>query len=174
MPTVIFELYLPPSTTKRVVLYRWDREPADGIINPATYLRDSVIEWITPDGRLQLCPLEECKALCFVTETGKPDLFTDHSLFERRPRVPGLWTRFVFRDGSLLDGILSHNLLEWPNSGYFIVPPHAKATRQKVFIPRAALVRTELRGVVGGLGPAATKREELSPRPGRQLTMFDS
>lgn len=166
---------MPPSTTKRVVLYRWDREPAEGIINPAAYLVDRLIEWMTPEGRLQLCPFEECKALCFVTETGKPDLFTGHNLFERRPRVPGLWTRFVFRDGALLDGILSHNLLEWPEAGYFIVPPQAKATRQRVFIPRAALTRTELRGVVGGSSVAVAKREEIEPGGrGRQLSMFDS
>ncbi len=166
---------MPPSTTKRVVLYRWDREPADGIINPAAYLLDRVIEWITPDGRLQLCPFEECKALCFVSETGKADLFSQHNLFERRPRVPGLWTRFVFRDGALLDGILSHNLLEWPAGGYLIVPPQARASRQRVFIPRPALVRTELRGVVGGLGLSAAKREEIrSHSGGRQLTIFDS
>ncbi|MBV8867303.1 MAG: hypothetical protein JO210_18040 [Acidobacteriaceae bacterium] len=165
---------MAPSTTKRVVLYRWDREPVDGIINPAGYLLENLIEWITPDGRLQLCSFEECKALCFVTEVGKSDLFTEHNLFERRPRVPGLWTRFVFRDGALLDGILSHNLLEWPNSGYFIVPPKAKATRQKVFIPRAALTKTELRGVVGGFGVALAKQEEIQFRlSGRQLSMFD-
>jgi hypothetical protein len=165
---------LPPSTTKRVVLYRWDRQPSEGIVNPSGYLLDDRIEWITPDGRLQFCLLEDCKALCFVSENGKADLFTEHNLFERRPRVPGLWTRFSFRDGGILDGILAHNLLEWPISGYFIVPPQARANRQRVFIPRVALVGTELRGVVGGSGLSARKNEKFKRvTPARQLTIFD-
>jgi hypothetical protein len=129
---------------------------------------------MTPDGRLQFCLFEDCKALCFVSESGRPDLFTEHNLFERRPRVPGLWTRFSFRDGGILDGILAHNLLDWPVSGYLIVPPQARANRQKVFIPRVALVATELRGVVGGSGLAALKSEKSKRlTPARQLSIFD-
>lgn len=94
-------------------------------------------------------------------------------MFERRPRVPGLWTRFRFRDGSVLDGILSHNLLEWPAEGYYVIPPQARASRQRVFIPRAALTATELRGVVGA--PAIPKRHDASlEKAARQLPMFDS
>lgn len=166
---------MAPSTTKRVILYRWDRLPADGIINPASYLLDDRIEWITPDGRLQFCALEDCKALCFVSETGKDNLFTEHNLFERRPRVPGLWTRFLFRDGAILDGVLSHNLIEWPTAGYLIVPPQARPNRQRVFIPRIALTGTELRGVVGGWGRGASKGgEPVRDQRSRQLTIFDA
>ncbi len=165
---------MPPSTAKRIVLYRWDRPPAEAIINPSAYLFDDRLEWLTPEGRVQSCGLEECKALCFITETGKADLFLEHNRFERRPRVPGLWTRFTFRDGEVLDGILSHNLLEWPTTGYFIVPPQAKATRQRVFIPRVALSGTELRGVVGGSGLARADRELVKQKGATQLTIFDS
>ncbi len=166
---------MAPSTTKRVILYRWDRLPSDGIINPSSYLLDDRIEWITLDGRLQFCALEDCKALCFVSESGKADLFTEHNLFERRPRVPGLWTRFLFRDGAVLDGVLSHNLIEWPTSGYLVVPPQARANRQRVFVPRIALMGTELRGVVGGWGRPVGKSGEIGlDQRSRQLTIFDS
>lgn len=158
-----------------MVLYRFDRQPLEGIVNPGAYLLEDHIELITLNGALQNAKYGEFKALCFVSEAGQPDLFTQHNLFERRPKVPGLWTRFSFRDGDKLDGILSHNLLEWPQMGYFITPPRSGATRQRVFVPRAALVGTELRGVVGTsvAGAALRKRPALASDDG-QLTMFDS
>ncbi len=165
---------MPSSTAKRVVLYRFDRQPVEGIINPAAYLLERHVELITLDGNIQTALYTELKALCFVSEVGRADLFTDHSLFERRPKVPGLWTRFSFRDGDRLDGILSHNLLDWPETGYFITPPRAGAGRQRVFVPRAALKGTELRGVVGrsGLSSRRGQRRRAS-ETSSQLTMFD-
>ena len=145
----------------------------EAIINPAAYLTDDRVEWITTDGKVQSCLLAECKVLCFVSETGKADLFTVHNLFERRPRVPGLWTRFTFRDGHVLDGILSPNLLEWPLPGYLITPPQARASRYKVFIPRLALTRTELRGVVGGSGRPSAGAFQEPAYDGRQIQMFE-
>ena len=166
---------LPSSTAKRVVLYRFDRQPVGGIVNPAAYLLEDRLELITFDGNLHSVLFTECKALCFVSESAQPDLFTSHSLFERRPKVPGLWTRFTFRDGDRLDGILSHNLLEWPLAGYFITPPRAGASRQRVFVPRAALIGTELRGVVGRSAVSLRGREEPAGAVDQsQLTMFDS
>ena len=166
---------MPASTAKRVVLYRFDRHPLEGIVNPGTYLLDKGIELITLDGNLQAMPYTEMKALCVISEAGRADLFTEHNMFERRPKVPGLWTRFMFRDGDRLDGILSHNLLDWPQPGYFVTPPRAGPTRQRVFVPRAALIGTELRGVVGRslvAGGQRTKKGIVDR--GGQLTMFDS
>lgn len=116
----------------------------------------------------------EVKALCFVSEGGQADLFTEHTLFARRPKQPGLWTRFTFRDGDQLDGLLSSNLLEWPEWGYSAVPPRAGATRQWVFIPRLAVTGVELRGVVSR--PAAPKRpgsHKAVEAEETQLTMFE-
>lgn len=165
---------MPPSTTKRVILYRWNRQPDEGFINPASYLQPDHLEWLSADGHLQQLGFEQCKAVCFVSDNGQADLFTNHNLFERRPRVPGLWTRFFLRDGSVLDGLLSHNLLEWPDVGFLIIPPQARATRQKVFLPRLALSATELRGVVGASGsPLARKTDMALDLTARQLSIFD-
>jgi hypothetical protein len=158
-----------------VTLYRFDRQPLEGIVNPSGYLLDDHVELITLNGSLQNVRYGEFKALCFVSEGGAADLFTEHNLFERRPKVPGLWTRFWFRDGDRLDGILSHNLLDWPAMGYFITPPRSGAARQRVFIPRAAVIKTELRGVVGTSATAAALRKRSgAARDQGQLTMFDS
>lgn len=130
---------------------------------------------MTLSGNLQQIAYPEMKALCFVTEIGKTDLFREHNLFERRPKIPGLWTRFTLRDGDQLDGILSHNLLEWPPTGYLFAPPRAGIGRQRVFLPRSAVTATELRGVVGVSSRAAvTKSGAATGRAGGQLSMFDS
>jgi len=144
----------------------------EGIVNPGGYLLDDHVELITTTGSIQTPRYSEFKALCFVSETGKPDLFTDHPLFERRPKVPGLWTRFTFRDGDRLDGILSHDLLDWPVAGYFITPPRAGPVRQRVLIPRAALIGTELRGVVGRSTVAKGRKETEKPEDAAQIPMF--
>ena len=163
------------STSKRVVLYRFDRQPVEGVVNPAAYLLDDGIELITLAGNVQTARYAEFKALCFISESGQADLFSEHPLFERRPKVAGLWTRFTFRDGDRLDGILSHNLIEWPSTGYLITPPKAGVTRQRVFVPRAALVGTELRGVVGRSAVSALHRDKHpAEQAGDQLSMFDS
>jgi hypothetical protein len=157
---------------KRVILYRFDRKPVEAIVSPTTYLGESHIELITVGGNLQVAPYSEVKALCFASEPGRDDLFSEHNMFERRPKAAGLWTRFTLRDGDKLDGILPHNLLDWPASGYLITPPRAGANRQLVFIPRAALSGTELRGVVGVSAVSEGIRKRAT-RSANQLTIFD-
>lgn len=157
-----------------MILYRFDRQPVEGIINPGTYLLPQSVELITVAGALQNTLYTDLKALCFISESGASDLFKEHKVFERRPKVPGLWTRFTFKDGDRLDGILSHNLLDWPEMGYVITPPRAGATRQRVFIPRAALIGTELRGVVGRSALASKQLATEGTDGQDQLSMFDS
>lgn len=164
---------LPSSTVKRVLLYRFDRLPAEGIVNPSAYLLNEGVELISVGGTLQIISFREIKALCFISESGKATLFSEHNYFERRPKSPGLWTRFTLRDGDELDGILPHNLLDWPESGYVITPPKAGATRQRVFLPRAALTRTELRGVVGRSAAQPVSRRPSRPEQENQLNIFD-
>lgn len=163
------------STAKHGFLYRFDRQPMQVIVGGGTYLSRENLECITPDGTLHRMAFSELKALCFYSEMGAPDLFAVHNLFERRPKVPGLWTRFTFKDADVLDGILSHNLLEWPTAGYLITPPRAGSNRQRVFIPRQAVIGTELRGVVGrsALASRQTAKMQQLDEAG-QLRMFDS
>ena len=156
-----------------MVLYRFERQPLEGIISPGAYLGDVGIELMSLEGTLLVYAYPDVKALCFVHESGDPRLFSHHKLFERRPRVPGLWTRFTLLDGDQLDGILPHSLLEWPSQGYTITPPHAGGLRQRVFIPRVAVKATELRGVVGvSVAGGGQRRPKGQPAPDDQLNMF--
>jgi hypothetical protein len=163
---------LAASTAKRVFIYRFDRQPLEGIVNPGTCFQEKHVEVISPNGNLIGVTYGELKALCYVSDNAEADLFDVHAFFDRRPKAPGLWTRFTFRDGARLDGVLSHNLLEWPEQGYFVTPPHAGTQRQRVFIPRLALTNTELRGVVGTSAAKVGGRRQAEPVD-RQLPMFE-
>jgi hypothetical protein len=164
---------LAASTSKRIFIYRFDRQPLEGVVNPLSCFLENQVELITLEGTFIGVGYNEMKALCFVSDTTGPDLFEVHTTFERRPKVAGLWTRFTFRDGAKLDGILSHNLLDWPEKGYFATPPHAGLHRQRVFIPRAALIGTEIRGVVGSAALAIRERRKSDRPIELQLPMFD-
>jgi hypothetical protein len=143
------------------------------MVDPGAYLLPTGLEVMTSTGNLQLVHFRDVKAVCFATEVGPENLFSANNLFERRPKAPGLWARFTLKDGDRLDGILSHNLLEWPESGYFITPPRPSASRGRVFLARAALLGTELRGVVG----VSSANQQFTPQESEkqaQLRMFDS
>ena len=163
------------STTKRAILYRFDRQPSESLVHAETYLSEVGVEIMTRDGNLQSVDYTEVKALCFGAEGAPADLFTSPAVFERRPKTAGLWTSFVLRDGDVLEGVLPHNLLEWPKQGYLLTPPRSGTYRQRVFIPRLAVRETVLRGMVGKPRQAFAKK---NVQPGaadaaRQLSMFD-
>ncbi len=157
------------NTAKRVVAYRFGRQPLEAHVNAATFLRDEGAELLSTAGVLQVISYQELKAICFVGETARFDLFQAHPIFERRPRFPGLWARFTLRDGDQIDGLLPSNLIEWPKHGFTLTPPRASSLRQKVFIPREALDRTDLQGVIGAGGRWKQGRKGAE----NQLEMFD-
>lgn len=121
------------------------------------------------EGSVEVIPYAQLKAVCFVAEPGHSDLFQTDRFFARRPRLPGLWTRFTLRDGDRIDGILPHNLSDWPRQGYMATPPRASALRQKMFIPREAIQATELQGVIG----VAKEKTKPNKQSAGQLRMFD-
>lgn len=161
------------STAKHVVAYRFERQPVEGYVNSATFLDLPALELLTKAGSVQTIPISELKAVCFTGEPARFDLFDADLLFERRPRMPGLWTRFTLRDGDRIDGILPHNLRDWPAKGFIFIPPRAPVIGQRVFVPREALTRTEFQGVIG---VAAARREKPVRKPPAQgqLEMFET
>jgi hypothetical protein len=140
-------------------------------LNPADSLREAHVEMITAGGVLQQVPYEELKAICISAAGTKTNLFVEGSAFERRPKLAGLWVRFLLRDGDRLEGILPPDLLEWPARGFWMTPPHAGPGRQRVFLARQALRNTEVLGVIGAKRWLAAKEQRPTPRD-QQLPMF--
>jgi hypothetical protein len=165
---------LASSTAKHVVVYRFERQPVDGFVNPTTFLLADGIELLTKSGAVQTIPYSELKAVCFIGEPSRSDLFETPVLFERRPRIPGLWTRFTLRDGDQIDGVLPHNLADWPAAGFMFTPPRAPSLGQRVFVPRNALAHTEFQGVIDVAAGAKAKPSKKPPVRDGQLEMFES
>ncbi len=157
-----------------MILYRFDRQPLEGFLGGNRFSSADEIELMSLEGKLQHYSYSEVKAVCFLTESSPATLFSEHNLYDRRPKLPGLWTRFYFRDGDVLDGLLSPNLAEWPEAGFSATPPRSGFLRQRVFIPRAAILGTELRGIIGkSVRTVSSRSEAKSNTRDGQIPMFN-
>lgn len=137
------------STTKKVVIRRFDREPLAGYVNPQTYLSPGGVELLSLNGAVMRVPLEEIKSVDFVRDFEVEEESPEPRIFYSRPKTEGLWVRMRFRDGELMDGLLSNNLLQLQPQGFTVVPPNPSSRRQRLFIPRAALTEMQVLAVVG-------------------------
>ncbi|HZT30461.1 MAG TPA: hypothetical protein VFA33_11285 [Bryobacteraceae bacterium] len=157
------------STTKKVRVTRFDREPVLGYVNPQTYLRGTGVELLTPDGGFSTIPYEDVKTVCFVRDFEAPEPAVERRTFHTRPKMDGLWVRARFRDGEILDGILANNLLQLDAQGFTLIPPDPTSNNQRLFLPRAALTEIQVLGVVG----SPLRRPKPKPAPQEQIGLFD-
>jgi len=160
---------LAVSTTKKVRISRFDREPLVGFVNPQTYLRPSGVELLTPDGNFSVIPYDEVKAVQFVKDFEPPDPGSERKVFTTRPKMDGLWVRVKFRDGEVMDGILANNLLNLEHQGFTLVPPDPYSNNQRLFLPRIALTELQVLGVVG----SPLRRRKPKAVPKEQIGLFD-
>jgi len=160
---------LAVSTTKKVRISRFDREPLLGFVNPQTYLRPNGVELLTPDGNFALLPYDEIKAVQFVKDFDPPDPGSERKVFSTRPKMDGLWVRVKFRDGEVMDGILANNLLLVEAQGFTVVPPDPYSNNQRLFLPRIALAELQVLGVVGS--PLRRRKPKVVPKG--QIGLFD-
>ena len=157
------------STSKKVRISRFDREPILGYVNPQTYLRPAGVEIITKDGNLSVVPYEEVKCVQFVRDFEPLEPSAERKVFNTRPKMDGLWVRARFRDGEVIDGILTNNLLALESAGFTIVPPDPYSNNQRLFLPRTALAELQVLGVVG----SPLRRPKAKAVPKEQIGLFD-
>jgi hypothetical protein len=152
------------STVKKVIVRRFDREALNGFINPLSYLQPLHLELLRPEGSLVLLPYEEVKSVSFVKdfEAGEEP----NRIFLNRPKLDGVWVRMEFRDGDRLDGILPNDLLAWEIAGFTVTPPEPDSNNQRVFVPRQALRKIQVLGIVGSPLRAKRRAKEASPDQG--------
>ena len=158
------------STTKKVLVRRFDRETLAGFVNPQAFLQPAGVELLRPDGAVVVLPYPEVKTVFFVREFDSAEEQPALKVFNTRPKTGGLWVRMRFRDGEIMEGILVNDLLRLEPSGFMIVPPDPTFTQQRVFVPKAALESCEVLGVVGS--PLGRRK----PKPGSedQIRLFDT
>src|SRR5688572_789621 len=157
------------STAKKVLIRRFDREPLTGFVNAHGYLQPGGVELLTPGGTVSVVPYEEIKVVYFVKDFDSSEE-PERKIFNTRPKMNGLWVRMLLRDGEMMDGILSNDLLQLAPGGFTLVPPDTSSNNQKLFVPRAALTQMHVLGVVGS---PLTHRKKKPPVPKEQIGLFE-
>jgi hypothetical protein len=160
---------LAVSTTKKVLVTRFDREALSGFVNPQSYLQPEGLELLSQNGAVNVVPYPEVKLVCFVRDFQQGEPRKELRLFTTRPKMEGLWVRMQFRDGDVMDGMLPNNLLQLDSYGLSVVPPDPGFQNQRIFVPKVALSTVQVLGVVGS--PLRIRKPK--PKPKEQLEMFE-
>ena len=160
---------MPASTNKKVLVLRFDRETLPGFVSPQTWLQTDGLELLSASGSVATIPYGDVRFVCFVRDFDQGEPRRELRTFTTRPKTTGLWLRLHFRDGEIMDGIMSNNLLQVEPHGFSFIPPDPGYQNQKVFVPRAALATIQVLGVVG----SPLKAARTKPTPKEQLEMFD-
>ncbi len=156
------------STTKKVILDRFDRERICGFVQPQSYLQPGGVEVMSPDGSVGLVPYTQIKAVSFVRDLGGEGVFSERREFLARPKALGLWVELRFRDGDLIQGVLPNNLQMLEPQGYAFSPPETAGNAQHVFVPRQALAEVQVLGVNGTRKKPAVRQPDL-----QQFRLFE-
>lgn len=152
------------STTKKVLVRRFDRPVLRGYIHPVSFLQPDGIELLSENGNVTLAPYSEIKYISFVREFDAPPE-EERRTFLTRPKMAGLWLSLRFRDGETWEGVMPNNLLQVEPLGFSIIPPDSFGNQQRIFAPRSALVEVQVLGVIGSpltrRKPKAVAKEQI-------------
>ena len=77
------------STTKKVLVTRFDREPLAGFVNPQSYLQAGGLELLSQSGAVSVVPYGEIKLVCFVRDFQQGEPRKELRLFTTRPKMEG-------------------------------------------------------------------------------------
>src|SRR5258708_15415188 len=156
-----------PSTHKKVIVRKQDRDSISGYVAPANFVVDGKLELLNTSGNVVAIDLRDIKADYFVREFSDSDVMS-RKTFTTRPRTQGLWVRLKFKDNEVIQGLMSHDLVQNPAHGFLINPPDLRSNTQRVFVPRASLQSVTVMTVVG----SAHRRRKWPPDT-RQVTLFE-
>ena len=155
-----------PSTHKKVVVRKTDRDSVNGYVAPADFVREGKLELLNTSGNVVAIDLKDIKVVYFVREFGESDS-TARKTFTSRPRTEGLWVRLKFKDSEVMEAMMPNDLGLIPVEGYLVNPPDLRANTQRIFVPRMALESLTVLAVIGG-----TRRKRKGMPDTRQVPMF--
>ncbi len=138
-----------PSTHKKVVVRKMDRDFIHGYVAPANYIADGKVEVLNTAGNVVAIDLKEVKGVYFVRDFGDAESL-NRKTFTTRPRSEGLWVRLRFRDNEIMEGMMPNDLALISAEGYLINPPDTRSNTQRIFVPRSALAELTVLAVIGG------------------------
>ncbi len=152
------------SANKKVLIARFDRETLSGFVRSPDGFEPDGFDLLTPEGAHVRVAYSEIKVVCFVKDFEAGETWQKQRSFATRPKSPGIWVRFAFRDGDMLEGIAPNNLLLVEGAGFHVIPPDPTFQNQRIFVPRAALNEVQVLGVIG----SPLKRRKPAAEPARQ------
>jgi hypothetical protein len=155
-----------PSTHKKVIVRKMDRDSVSGYVTPARYIQDGKLELLNQAGTVIGIDLREIKGVYFVREFGDSETLA-RKTFTTRPRTEGLWVRLKFKDGEIIEGLMPNDLQLQLNEGYLINPPDMRSNTQRIFVPRGAIESLSVLAVIGGMN-----RRRRGADDQRQVPMF--
>jgi len=156
-----------PSTHKKVIVRKMDRDSLTGYVAGANFVADSKLELLTQSGKVIFIDLREVKGVYFVRDFGDTESL-GRKTFTTRPRSEGLWVRIEFVDNDILEGLMPNDLTLLTGDGYLIIPPDTRSNTQRIFVPRSALSSLTVLSVIGG----GIRRRKQAKDTG-QVAMFD-
>jgi hypothetical protein len=155
-----------PSTHKKVIVRKMDRDSVSGYVSPAVLVNEGKVEVLSTAGTVIAIDLREIKGVYFVREFGEAESLV-RKTFTTRPRAEGLWVRLRFKDSEVLEGLMPADLMQTVPEGYLVNPPDQRSNTQRVFVPRSALESLTVLAVIG-----ATRRQRRPSDDQRQVSMF--
>ena len=157
-----------PSTHKKVIVRKMDRDTISGYVAPANFVQDGKLELLNTSGNVIGINLKEIKGVYFVREFGDSESLV-RKTFTSRPRSEGLWVRLKFKDNEIVEGLMPNDLAQQIGEGYLVNPPDLRSNTQRIFVPRTALESLTVLAVIG-----ATRRQRHGgPQDQRQVPMFE-
>ena len=156
-----------PSTHKKVIVRKADRDSVSGYVAPANFVVDGKLELLNTAGNVVAVDLHDIRAVYFVREFSDSEVLT-RKTFTTRPRTEGLWVRLKFKDSEIIEGIMPNDLVQNPPDGFLITPPDLRSNTQRIFVPRLSLSMISVIAVIG----AARRRRKGMPDT-RQVTLFE-
>jgi hypothetical protein len=159
--------YAMPSTHKKVIVRKMDRDSINGYVATAHFVREGKLELLNTAGNVVAIDLKDIKGVYFVREFGDSEILA-RKTFTSRPRTEGLWLRLKFKDNEVLEGMMPNDLSLTTAEGFLINPPDLRSNTQRIFVPRTALESLTVLAVIG-----ATRRQRKGmPADIRQVPMF--
>jgi hypothetical protein len=155
-----------PSTHKKVIVRKIDRDSVSGYVSQAEFVRDGKLELLNTAGTVIAMDLREIKGVYFVREFGDSESLT-RKTFTSRPRSEGLWVRLRFKDSEILEGLMSADLAQTTAEGFLVNPPDQRSNTQRIFVPRTALESLTVLAVIGA------SRRKRQPQDQMQVPMFE-
>ena len=156
-----------PSTHKKVIVRKMDRDSVSGYVSPTQLVHDGKIDVLNTAGTVISIDVREIKGVYFVREFGEAESLT-RKTFTSRPRSEGLWVRLRFKDSEVLEGLMPADLTQSMPEGFLVNPPDQRSNTQRIFVPRTALESLTVLAVIG-----AARRKRRGMEDQRQVAMFE-